>query len=67
MRYEAVFRNLTLGQAQAMYRVAVNLDDDEPMHGGEGLDVERTYPRHGPWSSGARRTHDYYSTDDRRA
>lgn len=37
MRYEAAFRNLTFAQAQAMYRVAVNLDDEEVMYGEMGL------------------------------
>lgn len=37
MRYEAVFRNLTLGQAKAMYRVALNLADEEDIFGDEGL------------------------------
>jgi hypothetical protein len=34
--YEASYRNLTLAQAQAMYRIAVNLNDYEPMIGSEG-------------------------------
>jgi hypothetical protein len=37
MKYEACFRNLTFKQAQAMYRVAVDLADDEHMYGNEGL------------------------------
>lgn len=37
MRYEACIRNLTFGQAQALYRTMVDLGDDEVMHGSEGL------------------------------
>lgn len=44
MRYEAVYRNLTFKQAQAMYCLALDLEDDEPMLGYEGRDVERSYP-----------------------
>lgn len=35
--YEACFRGLTFGQAQAMYRTAVDLGDDERMYGDPGM------------------------------
>lgn len=36
MRYEACIRNLSLDQAQALYRLLVDLEPDEPFFGQEG-------------------------------
>jgi hypothetical protein len=46
MRYEATIRNLTFGQAQALYRLSVNLADEEPMHGSEGMTWSGIIPGH---------------------
>lgn len=35
--YSATIRNLSFGQAQALYRLLVNLGDEEPFHGVEGM------------------------------
>lgn len=44
MRYEATVRNLTFGQAQALYRMLVDLGDDEVMHGVEGMSWSGVIP-----------------------
>lgn len=35
--YSVTYRNVPLGQAKAMYRVAVNLADEERIHGSAGM------------------------------
>lgn len=37
MLYRATIRNLPFQQAQAIYRILVNLQDYEPFHGSEGM------------------------------
>jgi hypothetical protein len=42
--YVVHIRNVPFRQAQALYRFLVNLDDDEPMFGAEGLNWSGVIP-----------------------
>lgn len=48
MKYEACIRNLSLAQAQALYRLLVDLEPNEIIHGQEGYSWSGMIPSRHP-------------------